>query len=105
MSGNPYGLFGDPAAIAALMPRVRQIASRLEARSEVLQRTIDPMVFEGPKAAEFRSHMNRARRDAVRISGDIAEISADFLRAAHNEARRIAEWEAAQERLEQGPMP
>jgi hypothetical protein len=49
--------------------------------------------------------MTESRAQAVRISGDISELANGFILASVNEAHRIYEWEQAQERLEQGPMP
>ena len=105
MSGNPYSLFGDPDHIASFSPRLNALANRLEARSARLKQCVQSMGFEGPKAERFRDRMTDARAQAVRISGDISELANRFILASVHEAQRIYEWEQAQERLEQGPMP
>ena len=98
-------MFGDPAEIARVSPLVNRLASRLEARSALLQKRVAAMGFEGPKAERFRDRMDEARRTAVRIAGDLGEIANGFILAANHEAQRIYDWEQAQERLEEGPYP
>lgn len=105
MNGNPYSLFGDPDHIASFSPRISALADRLEARSARLNERVRQMGFEGPKAERFRERMAESRAQAVRISGDISELANGFILASVTEAHRIYEWEQAQERLEQGPMP
>lgn len=105
MIGDPYSLFGDPDHIASFSPRLNAIANRLEARSARLQDRVRAMGFEGPKAERFRDRMTESRAQAVRISGDIGELANGFILASVHEAQRIYEWEQAQERLEEGPMP
>ena len=105
MYGGPYSLFGNPDDIAAVSPEVNKLANQLEARSAALQKRIDTMGFVGPKATRFRDEMTDTRRDVVSIARSLGEIADAFILASVHEAQRIAEWEAAMERAEEGPQP
>lgn len=105
MSGNPYGLFGNPEVIASFAPQLKKLANRLDGRAAQLQRRVDRMGFEGPKAFRFRERMHDARTSARDIAGGISELADGFTAASRHEAERIREWQLAQERLEQGPRP
>jgi hypothetical protein len=102
---NPYDYYGNPDEIAALSPRLTALANRLEARSAQLNRRVEQMGFEGPKAERLRSRIDKAHARAASIAGHIADIANGVILASTHSAQLIYEYEQAIERAEDGPIP
>jgi uncharacterized protein YukE len=82
---------GDPAMMRSEAYALRSQAEALASLAQQLQGRIESLTFEGPAADRFRSAMTERYQEALRLAGELQDLSQYVLSAAARVEGQIAE--------------
>jgi uncharacterized protein YukE len=88
---------GDPAAMRSEAYALRAQAEALASLAQQLQGRIEALTFEGPAADRFRSAMTERHHEALRLAGELQDLSDYVFRAAARVEGQIAELRRQEE--------
>ena len=88
---------GDPAAMRSEAYALRAQAEALASLAQQLQGRIEGLTFEGPAADRFRAAMVERYQEALRLAGELQDLSDYVFRAAANVEAQIAELRRQEE--------
>lgn len=88
---------GDPAMMRSEAYALRAQAEALASLAQQLQGRVESLTFEGPAADRFRAAMTERYHEAVRLAGELQDLSEYVFRAAARVEAQIAELRREEE--------
>ena len=82
---------GDPAAMRSEAYALRAQAEALASLAQQLQGRVESLAFEGPAADRFRATMLERYHEALRLAGELQDLSDYVFRAAARVEAQVAE--------------